>query len=105
VGVWGKKVLRIRQPLLQTARPSNGNNFVCLSVSLALRGLQIFICSARLKQIKGKKKNPSSFYVSSLPSFSAHYMLLCAWAIITGYKKMKGCAMLRYLCARVFIIC
>lgn len=52
-----KKVLRIRQPLLQTARPSKGNNFVCLSVSvsLALCGLQIFICSVRLAQIKEKK--------------------------------------------------
>lgn len=102
VGVWGKKGLRIRQPLLQTARPSKGNNFVCLSVSLAHCGLQIFICSVRLAQIKGKKIHLLYMFLLILPY---HHTLLSAWAVIAGYEKMKRCAVLRYLCAKVFILC
>lgn len=101
-----KKVLRIRQPLLQTARPSKGNNFVCLSVSvsLALCGLQIFICSVRLAQIKEKKIHLLYMFLF-LPPSQHTTGFFSAWAIITGYEKMKGRAMLRYLCAMVFILC
>lgn len=33
------------------------------------------------------------------------HTLLSAWAVIAGYEKMKRCAVLRYLRAKVFILC